>query len=54
MVGVGSTGVLDHGEERALLLLTVEDEGTAEDLVTAVLTIDLREAEELAIGEWTP
>ena len=51
MIGVSSAGVLDHGEEATLLLLAVEDEGASEDLVSAVLAIDLREAEELAVGQ---
>ena len=51
MIGVSSAGVLDHGEETALLLLAVEDEGASEDLVSAVLAIDLGEAEELTVGQ---
>ena len=51
MPRVSSTSVLDHTKERALLFLSIDDEGTAKDLVSAVLTIDLREAEELTIGQ---
>ena len=41
VIGVRSTRVLDHREEATLFFLPVEDEGTTEDLVTAVLAIDL-------------
>ena len=51
MVGVSSAGVLDHREERSLPLLPVDDEGSPEDLVSAVLGVHLREAEELAVGQ---
>ena len=54
VIGVGSAGILDHREEATLFLLTIEDEGTPEDLMTAVLAIDLREAEEFAVGQGTP
>ena len=43
-------GVLDHPEERILLLLPVDDELRAEDLVAAVLGVDLSEHDELGVG----
>ena len=54
VIGVGSAGILDHREEATLFLLTIEDEGATEDLMTAVLAIDLREAEEFAVCQGTP
>ena len=41
MIGVRGARVLDHREEATLFFLPIEDEGTTEDLVTAVLAIDL-------------
>ena len=46
-------GLLDHLEERALHLLTVDDERAAEDLMTAVLRVDLCETKDLAVGQRT-
>ena len=43
--------LLDHVEERRLHLLAVDDEHTAEYLVAAVLRVDLREAENLRVGQ---
>ena len=54
VIGISRAGVLNHREEATLFLLTIEDEGAAEDLMTAVLAIDLREAEELTVGQGTP
>ena len=42
--------VLDHLEERLRLLLAVDDEFRAEDLVAAVLGVDLAEHHELGVG----
>ena len=39
--------LLDHSEQRRLHLLAVDDERTAEDLVAAVLRVDLCETENL-------
>ena len=46
--------LLDQREEARLALLAVNDKLTAEDLVAAVLRVDLREAEDLRVGERTP
>ncbi len=54
LVGVLLRGLLDHLEEARLHLLAVDDECPAEDLVAAVLAVDLCEAEDLAVGEWAP
>ena len=43
-------GVLDHPEERILLALPVDDELRPEDLVAAVLGIDLPEHHQLGVG----
>ena len=40
---------LDHREEAAGHLLAIDDEGAAEDLVAAVLAVDLCEAEDLGV-----
>ena len=45
--------LLDEGEEARRTLLAVDDERTAEDLVAAVLRIDLRKAKDLTVGERT-
>ncbi len=47
-------GLLDHVEKRRLHLLAVDDKLTAEDLVAAVLRVDLSETEDFAVGERTP
>ena len=44
-------GLLDHLEEARLALLAVDDKRAAEDLVAAVLGVDLREAKYLRVGE---
>ncbi len=44
---------LDEREEARLTLFAVDDELTAEDLVAAVLRVDLCETEDLGVGEWT-
>ena len=49
MVGVLLRGLLDHLEQAALFLLAVDDEGTAEYLVTAVLAVDLCKTEYLGV-----
>ena len=53
LVGVLLRGLLDHREERTLHLLAVDDKGSAEDLMTAVLRVDLCEAEDLRISQRT-
>ena len=53
LVGILLGGFLDEGEERRLHLLAVDDEGAAENLVAAVLGVDLGEAEHLGVGEGT-
>ena len=44
-------GLLDHIEKRRLHLLAVDDKLSAEDLVTAVLRVDLGKTEDFAVGE---
>ncbi len=51
LVGVLLCRLLDHGEERTFHLLAVDDEHTAENLVAAVLRVDLCEAEHLRVGQ---
>ena len=51
LVGVLLRRLLDHLEEARLHLLAVDDEGAAEDLVSAVLGVDLCEAEDLRVGQ---
>ena len=46
-------GPLDHCEEAAGHFLSVDDEGATENLMAAMLTVDLCEAEYLAIGQGT-
>ena len=53
LVGVLLGGLLDHAEKRRLHLLAVDDELSAEDLVAAVLGVDLGKTEDLAVGERT-
>ena len=50
-VGILLSGLLDHLEERALLLLAINDECASKDFMPAMLTIDLCESKHLAIGE---
>ena len=40
-------GFLNHREQAALFLLTIDDEGAAEDLMTTVLRVDLCKTEDL-------
>ena len=47
LVGIFLRGLLDHGKERRLHLLAVDDERAAEDLVATVLRVDLGKAEDL-------
>ena len=44
-------GFLNHREQAALFLLTIDDAGAAEDLMTTVLWVDLCKTENLWIGE---
>ena len=46
-------GPLDHREEAAGHFLSVDDEGAAENLVAAMLAVDLCETEDLAICQGT-
>ena len=43
--------LLNHGKERAFHLLAVDDEGAAENLVAAVLRVDLGKAEDFRVGQ---
>ena len=52
LVGVFLGRLLDHGEERRRHFLAVNDERTAENLVTAVLGVDLRKAEHFGVGQF--
>ena len=47
LVGVLVGGLLDHIEKRRLHLLAVDDKLSAEDLVAAVLRVDLCKTENL-------
>ena len=51
LVRVLLSGLLDHLEERALLLFAINDECASKDFMPAMLTIDLCESKHLAIGE---
>ena len=50
-IGVGFGRMLDQVEQRRRFLLAIDHERTAEDLMTAVLRVNLRETEYLAIGQ---
>ena len=47
------SGLLDHRKQAAFHLLTVDDEGAAEDFMTAMLGIDLGKTENLGVGQRT-
>ena len=49
--GMQLRGLLDHLEEARLALLAVDDKHATEDLVAAVLRVDLRETEDFRVGE---
>ena len=51
LVGMLCRRLLDHLEQTGLLLLAVDDELPAEDLVAAMLRVDLSEAEHLGVGQ---
>ena len=51
LVGILLRGLLDHLEERTLLLLAVDDEGAAENLVAAMLGVDLCKAEHFRVSQ---
>ena len=53
LVGILLRGLLNHGEERTLHLLTVNDKGASEDFVAAVFGINLCKTEYLGIGQRT-
>ena len=53
-VRVHLRGLLDEGEERVGHLLAIDDESAVEDLVAAVLGVDLCEAIHLAVGKFAP
>ena len=53
LVGILLGRTFNHGEEAAGHLLSVDDKGAAEDLMAAVLAIDLREAENFAVRQRT-
>ena len=50
-VGIGLGGLLDEGKQGAAHLLSVDDESAVEDLVAAVLRVDLGETIHLTVGE---
>ena len=52
-VGIEFCGLLDHLEQRRFHLFAVYDEGSVENLVAAVLAVDLAEAEHLAVCKRT-
>ena len=54
LIGILLRGLLNHLEERRLLFLTVDDEGATENLMAAVLGVDLGKAENLRVGERAP
>ena len=51
LVGVLLRRLLNHGKEARLHFLAVDDEGSTENLVAAVLGVDLGKAENLAVGQ---
>ena len=51
LVGILLRSLLNHLEEAALLLFAIDDERTTEDLMTAVLTVNLSKAEYLAVSK---
>ena len=53
LIGILLGCLLDHREERRFLLLAIDDECSAENLMTAVLRVDLGEAEDLRVGQRT-
>ncbi len=53
LAGIDLRGLLYKFEKRQGFLLAVDDERTIEYLVTAVLAVDLREAEHLTVSERT-
>ena len=54
LVGILLRGLLDHREEGTFHLLAVDDKGSAENLMTAVLRVDLCEAEDLRVRQRAP
>ena len=54
VLGVGGVGVADHVEEGALLAPAVDDPGGVEDLVPAVLGVDVGEHDQLDVGGVAP
>ena len=53
LVGILFCGLLNHVEEARLHLLAVDDEHTAENLVAAVLGVDLGKTEDFGVGQRT-
>ena len=53
LIGVLLGGALDHREEARLLLLAVDDEGTTENLVAAMLRVNLGETKDFRVGQRT-
>ena len=53
LVGVLLRGFLDHGEEARLHLFAVDDESTTEDLMTAVLRVDLGKTKDFRVSQGT-
>ena len=54
LVRILGRSLLNQAEERAFLLLAIDNKRTTENLVAAMLGIDLRETEHLAIRQLTP
>ena len=52
LVGILLSGPLDHLEETALLFLTIDDEGAAKNLVSAVLAVDLCKAKDFTVSQF--
>ena len=51
LVGVFLGCLLNHLEQRAFHLYTINDKGATKNLVAAVLRVDLSETEDLAVGQ---
>ena len=54
LVWILLSGLLNHLEERRFFLLSVDDEGATENLVTAMLRVDLGETEHFRVSQLTP
>ena len=54
LAGILLCGFLDHGKEARFHLFAVDDKGAAENLMTAVLGVDLGKSEDFGVGERPP